>query len=225
MGHDITTGDELTPEDANLVASGKTSAGYALVRKHASATNSSLQDCLATFSSRSPLQLEGFVATDARGNRVKIKHPGWIALHHLSADGFLSHEPHERLIELVRHGDAADAMHFPQLQDHIAPLQESYTNQLRGLEDEWLKAKRIRSRKSFGLFAHRPSSLQPECLWALRNGSVGSPVQWLAQLEASKLLDVLHVSKGKTSKRLPKCAPERAVGVSRYCSSTPQRCS
>ena len=56
-----TTGDELTPEDANLVASGKTSAGYALASKHASAANSSLQDCLATFSSiKKPIAARGF---------------------------------------------------------------------------------------------------------------------------------------------------------------------
>lgn len=42
----------------------------------------SIQDSLSSFQGKSGVSMEGYVAVDRHGNRVKLKHPGYVALHH-----------------------------------------------------------------------------------------------------------------------------------------------
>src|SRR5579862_1786629 len=45
----------------------------------------SFAEILATFAAFSPLQQEGYVVVDGAGRRVKVKHPGYVAIHLLKS--------------------------------------------------------------------------------------------------------------------------------------------
>lgn len=44
-------------------------------------------DLITSFEEMDPLQQEGYVVVDANFNRIKVKHPGYVALHHMKGEG------------------------------------------------------------------------------------------------------------------------------------------
>lgn len=67
-----------------------------------------------------PLQCEGFVVVDDQFNRVKVKSPRYVALHHLKGNA-----TPRRAIELWQTGDAEELLaHFPEFRPVIEPIHE-----------------------------------------------------------------------------------------------------
>lgn len=67
-----------------------------------------------------PIKCEGFVVVDDQFNRVKIKSPRYVALHHLKGNA-----TPRRAIELWQTGDAEELlMHFPEFRPVIEPVHE-----------------------------------------------------------------------------------------------------
>jgi hypothetical protein len=84
---------------------------------------SSADDCLAAAAALDPMQGEGFVVVDANFNRVKIKSPRYVALHHLRGNGESSVR---RIIELWQAGETDELLaHFPEMRAEVDPVLHS----------------------------------------------------------------------------------------------------
>src|SRR5579859_5396432 len=96
------TGNWISLEDREQYLAGD----YPIVREFPLA---SYMEVIATFATFSPLQQEGYVLVDGEGRRVKVKHPGYVAIHLLKA----SATP-KRYVEVLRLGETWELLaYFP----------------------------------------------------------------------------------------------------------------
>jgi hypothetical protein len=101
-------------------------------------------EALASADSLDPIQTEGFVVVDAAFNRVKIKSPRYVALHHMKGEATL-----RRAIELWQTGETDEVLaHFPELAPKILPVQQTLEHAARLAHDD-LKKVAVTSRKDF----------------------------------------------------------------------------
>lgn len=81
---------------------------------------SSLEECLAAADELDPIACEGFIIVDAAFNRVKIKSPRYVVLHHMKGEATV-----RRSIELWQSGEATELLsHFPEMAPQILPVHE-----------------------------------------------------------------------------------------------------
>lgn len=81
---------------------------------------SSIGECLAAADALDPIACEGFIVVDAQFNRVKIKSPRYVVLHHMKGEATL-----RRSIELWQSGESAELLsHFPEMAPQILPVHE-----------------------------------------------------------------------------------------------------
>ncbi len=82
---------------------------------------SSAEDCLAAAEVLNPVETEGYVVVDKHFNRVKIKSPRYVALHHMKGDA-----TPRRAIQLWQSGETDELLlHFPEFAEAILPVQEA----------------------------------------------------------------------------------------------------
>jgi RNA ligase len=150
----------------------------------------SVESVIEAASKINPLRQEGFVVVDANFNRIKIKSPAYVAIHHLR-DG----APRRRLIDLLKSGEGPEALAYSILDDFPAEkgmflaIQEKVLWLTLLLEGEYAKIKEIENRKEFALEAIKtPLS---SALFALRDGKVRSMKQFLMAMPSDKLLDLI----------------------------------
>lgn len=80
----------------------------------------SVADCLAAAEVLDPLQQEGFVVVDAAFNRIKIKSPRYVILHHLKGEA-----TPRRAIKLWQTGETSELLsHFPEMAPAITEIQD-----------------------------------------------------------------------------------------------------
>ncbi len=80
----------------------------------------SIDECLAAAEKLDPIAAEGFVVVDWDFNRVKIKSPRYVILHHMKDEATL-----RRAIELWQTGEAGELLtHFPEMSGAILPVHE-----------------------------------------------------------------------------------------------------
>ncbi len=119
---DMRSGHELSIEELTPIAE---SCRWEIVKTYSIAT---VGDCLTAADALDPIQNEGFVVVDAAFNRVKIKSPRYVILHHLKGEA-----TPRRAIELWQTGEAGELLsHFPEMAPAILPIHE----QLDGLAVE-----------------------------------------------------------------------------------------
>lgn len=119
-----------------------------------------------SFQSFQPTSQEGYVVCDAAFHRVKVKHPGYVALHHLK-DGFGT----RRMVEIVRQGEISEiVVHFPEYRKEFEDIKNRFDVMADGLELGYLLTKKIEGQKEFAL-AVKPCPC-PDALFALRAGHV-----------------------------------------------------
>jgi hypothetical protein len=80
----------------------------------------SIEDCLAAADALDPINCEGFIVVDAQFNRIKIKSPRYVILHHMKGEATL-----RRSIELWQTGETEELLlHFPEFAPKILPVHE-----------------------------------------------------------------------------------------------------
>lgn len=111
----------------------------------------SIEECVEAAKHLQPLAIEGFVVCDANFNRLKIKSPAYVVLHH-SKDGLLSMK---RMAGLIRDGEteefqkALDA--FPELAPNFYKLKDRYDEIISSCETYYADLKHIADQKQFAL--------------------------------------------------------------------------
>jgi hypothetical protein len=103
-----------------------TDYGWEVVKTYPIGT---IEDALFMANALDPLVNEGFVVVDGKFNRVKIKSPRYVVLHHMKGEA-----TPRRAIELWQAGETQELLaHFPEMAAAILPVQER-------LEDAALRA-------------------------------------------------------------------------------------
>ncbi len=80
----------------------------------------SLDDCLKAALELNPVQNEGYVVVDGNFNRIKIKSPKYVALHHIK-----SNFSERRMLELIRLGEVTELLsYFPEMANQLNAMAE-----------------------------------------------------------------------------------------------------
>lgn len=174
----LATGVELTSRDANR-----------LLKDAAEVVNefslTSVEDVVSTFTSMSPLQQEGYVVVDSEFRRIKVKHPGYVALHH-AKDGM---NP-KAFLEIIRSGESEEVLvAFPEFKPMMDVLALKYRDLESVLESDYQRLKDIPIQKDFALEA-----LKTKCsgaLFSIRAKKVASIRQFLQEMRVENLMNLL----------------------------------
>ena len=148
---------------------------------------STLEDCQKTFAQMDPMVQEGYVVVDTDFNRIKCKHPGYVALHHLR-DGLGP----KHLLQIIRTGEAPEFLnYYPEWGPEFQRIQGLYTGLVADLEQVYQKHKDIQVQKDFALAIQgTPFS---GALFSLRKGQVSSIRAWLAEVNIKNLMETLRI--------------------------------
>lgn len=143
------------------------------------------EDIVATFDTMDPLKMEGYVIVDHNFNRIKVKHPGYVAIHHMK-DGFGP----KRMLEVIRSGETSEVLNaFPEWKPEFEAIQEKYRALVTHLEAEYARLKDIPDQKAFALEAVK--TRHPGTLFMLRKGRFGSVRESLANITLDNLQELV----------------------------------
>lgn len=147
----------------------------------------SFESILASFASIDPLSQEGYVVVDGAFNRVKVKHPGYVALHHLKGEGIPTPK---RALEVVLAGETTEVLAaFPEFSGLISAVENALTDLGARLDLEYERIRHIPIQKDFALEA-----LKSPCSAALfqrRQGRVPSSEAFLRTMQIDRLVEAL----------------------------------
>lgn len=105
----------------------------------------SAEFALAHAETLDPIKTEGFVVVDAVFNRVKIKSPRYVALHHMKGEATT-----RRAIELWQTGETDEVLaHFPEFAPKIVPVQQALEHAAREAYERIRAAEHVAERKTF----------------------------------------------------------------------------
>lgn len=146
----------------------------------------SIDDVLATFSALSPLAQEGYVIVDSECRRIKVKHPGYVHLHHLR-DSFSP----RAFVEIARTGETSEVLTaFPE----FAPTLADYTRRIGDLcadtEAHFGRLRDLPEQKAFALEAVKTRF--PAALFLMRRKGVSARAVF-AQLPIDSAMALINV--------------------------------
>ena len=145
----------------------------------------SIADICQTFEAMSPLAQEGYVVVDGNFNRIKCKHPGYIALHHMK-DSMST----RNMLEIVRSGEISEVIQaFPEYEHALTDMSDKFSALISELEADYDKIKDIEVQKEFALEA-----IKTRCsgaLFALRAKKVGSVKEFVRNMNLNNLESML----------------------------------
>lgn len=173
---DRRTGAEDTAERA---------AGLLGIKPVASFSLASAAEIIASFERMSPLSQEGYVVVDGAYRRIKVKHPGYVALHH-AKDGM----SRRAMADVVRSGEVAEVIAaFPEFGEMFADMKTRLDALVAELESDYARIVGLSEQKAFALEAVKTRSSAP--LFALRAKKTPSIRAWLAKAPVDTVLALL----------------------------------
>ena len=132
-----------------------------------------------------PLALEGFVVVDANHNRVKVKNPRYVEIHHLRGN-----RSPRGVIELWKAGEVEEVLaHFPEMQPDfdavLGPLQAA----IERVGHAWQRHAPISDRKTFAM--HVKDLPFSSALFKLHTAGGGDPGALIRDMNTSAILKAL----------------------------------
>ena len=125
-----------------------------------------ITEILQSFQHIDPLKQEGYVVCDGNFNRVKIKHPGYVALHH-AKDGL---NP-KAFLEIARKGEVSEVLTaFPEFKPMLDEMTEKVSSYTTEIDLAYNAIKHIEVQKDFALEATKTKF--SAALFALRQGKL-----------------------------------------------------
>jgi hypothetical protein len=146
---------------------------------------SSFADIARSFDTMSPLSQEGYVVVDGQWNRVKVKHPGYVALHH-AREGMSQ----RAIVDIARRGEETEVFAaFPELRSLLEDARSRLFSLCETTSVEYEPLRSIETQKDFALRAVKTRC--PAALFAVRSGRVNSFVEYFASVPIDRLIDML----------------------------------
>ncbi len=153
-----------------------------VVREYALQSFEGIQN---TFDRMDPLQQEGYVVVDAQGHRVKVKHPGYVALHHMK-DGMTE----KSMLEVIQRGEVPEVMvHFPEIADAFGQINTRYDALASAIDAAYLPIKNIETQKDFA--AEALAFPYSAALFDIRRGKAADGRDFLAKATLPSLMRLL----------------------------------
>jgi hypothetical protein len=152
-----------------------------------------------TFSTMSPLSQEGYVVVDGDFNRVKVKHPGYIALHH--ALGGMSRRA---IVEIARSGETGEVCAaFPEFAAMLEEARGRLVELRFEVESDYKRLCDIPEQKAFALEATK--TRVPAALFQLRAKRVADVGVFMRDMQIDALLKLVgyKVGDGIVAERAP----------------------
>ncbi len=147
----------------------------------------SFEQIAATFSGMEPLKQEGYVVVDGSFNRVKVKHPGYVAIHHLK-DGHST----RRLVEIVQSGEVGEFLtYFPEWRSEFDEIQSGMAMVEAQLEADYARLADIPVQKDFALEA-----VKTKCgaaLFAVRSKKAATVREFLNRQQPDAIIRMLGI--------------------------------
>lgn len=132
------------------------------------------------------VECEGFVVVDDNYNRVKIKGPDYVRLHHLKDNATRSVKS---AILTVRHGEVDEVIsYFPNLETLLRGIQEIVGDFITTHQEVYDEIKHIESQKEFAIELNSRGLEMPALLFNVRAGKAESIQQATAQLDDNKFV-------------------------------------
>lgn len=110
---------------------------------------SSVKEIFDSFERISPVSQEGYVVVDGKGQRIKIKHPGYVALHH-AKDGMSP----KAFAEIARQGEVPEVIAaFPEFAPLLDEARAKFLTFMERCQADYDRIKDIPVQKDFALEA------------------------------------------------------------------------
>lgn len=107
----------------------------------------SLEEILQSFDQIDPTCQEGYVVSDRWFQRIKVKHPGYVALHHLK-----STFSQRIVLELIRKGEASEVLaYFPEYDSVVKDIQHQFDSLSQKIMEAWEAHRDVATQKEFAL--------------------------------------------------------------------------
>ena len=145
----------------------------------------SIKEIEDSFPAMDPFKQEGYIVIDKNFNRVKVKNPKYVAIHHMKEGNSLA-----RLVELVQNGEYGEFVsYFPEWFDDIQNIESEVTKLISELSIKYEEIKDIESQKEFALEACKTKcSAALFCVRSKRNLSIKD---YINKMAPDKIIDML----------------------------------
>jgi hypothetical protein len=149
-----------------------------------------LQEVLEASVKLNPLRQEGFVVVDINFNRIKIKSPSYVTIHHMR-DG----SPSRRLMEIIKSGESDEMITYKILDDFPAEkkmyldMKDKVENLILTTESFYDTIKDTVVQKNFALQAIK--SPMSGAMFAVRKGQTKSIRAAILSMQTDKILDII----------------------------------
>jgi hypothetical protein len=145
----------------------------------------------------SPVKQEGYVVVDASYHRVKVKHPGYVALHHMR-DNITP----KGILEVVKAGEVSEVVtHFPEWAEVFAKVSARYEALAMQITQDWdnlgalasltKKEPGKASRKAFAIEAGKCKI--PGAMFSMLDDKVKTAKEYLNNMHIEQLMYALNV--------------------------------
>ncbi len=180
------SGDEVSAEMAGYMLD----RAFPVVREFPLSTAAGIA---ASFASISPLAQEGYVVVDAAFRRVKVKHPGYVALHH-AKDGLSQ----RAFVEIARTGETPEVIAaFPELRPMLDETRERLDALVVQVEQDYSGIRDIAVQKDFAARA-----LKTKCsaaLFAVRAKKAESVRDYFVRAQIDQVMRLLGYREEKAA--------------------------
>lgn len=140
----------------------------------------SFDDIARSFADMNPLRQEGYVVVDGAFNRVKVKHPGYVALHH-AKDGMTQ----RAFVDIARTGETSEVIAaFPEFKPLLDTAKAKYEALVATVEADYARIKDIRAQKDFAFEALKTS--HSAALFQIRRGKTSR--EFFKEVHVDKLI-------------------------------------
>ena len=153
----------------------------------------SFEACLKN-ASELPWDQEGYVVCDGNFNRVKVKSPAWIQIHHMADNGNLSYA---RCLELIRNNEIGEVLaYFPEYRDQLDSLKKSYEELVQRDVDNWnlfqkeVGPEKSRKEKAIWIISHFKV---PASAFSVLDGKLKSVEEWYRTCSIDSLIRLLDL--------------------------------
>lgn len=178
--------NRITGEEVNPHFFSGAKYNWQIVKKY---NFKSQEEVVATLSDMNGLENEGYVVCDRLYNRVKIKCPDYLRLHHLRGNGTPTPK---KVLDVIRRGETDEILaSFEEFRPFFNKVQVRYDALVDELNNAYGEIKEFTVQKDFALEAikHKCSG----ALFQLRTGRITDVKQHLANMVLDNLADALEL--------------------------------
>ena len=136
----LSTGEEIPADEAARIVNIAPVRSFPLT---------SFEEIAATFPTMSPLSQEGYVVVDGAFNRVKVKSPAYVSLHH-AKDGMSD----RAFVDIARRGETSEVeAAFPEIKARLSEVRSKFASVRDAIADDYATIAGEVTQKDFALKA------------------------------------------------------------------------